>query len=1062
MILSRVLLWAGLLIGVAIAPAKASAEEANTANKSDAPDSPATQLRVPDGFTVQQAAGPPLVTHPTMGCLDPQGRLYVCNNAGVNMSREELEQHRPNAIRRLVDRDGDGVFDSSTVFADRMTFPMGAVWHAGSLYVASPPNIWRLTDTDDDGVADEREAIVSQFGYTGNAASIHGCFLGPDGRLYWTDGYHGHEFKDASGRVTSSREGSYLFSCRTDGSDVQIHCGGGMDNPVEVDFTAAGDMLGTVNILYTRPRVDALVHWLHGGVYPHRERVLEEVKVTGDWLGPVHPFGHVAVSGLTRYRSRFLNPQWQDDWFVTFFNSGQVVRVSLQQAGSSFSATEHPFLSSTSRDFHPTDVLEDADGSLLVIDTGGWFYRGCPTSQLAKPEIQGGIYRIRPSDAGRAAGTSVADPRGLQLPWDDIDIASLIERMEDPRFAVRQRALDACVARGRQALAHFAARPAPSSPAARRNEAWVLVRLAQDERTAAVATDRLQTLAGDADSRVRQVACIGLARSVAAVDPSVLLERLKDEVPGVARHAARAVGMQRIAAVPQLVAVLERPRADRSLQHAAGYALLEIADSAALRSELSRLSPLQTAAQRAAWPTVLLALDQTEGAELRFEELSSGLRAADPRCQQVAVEITKRNPQWQTQAGELLGEWFGKPQVPHPAGAATLLTAFINSPPVTSRLGGWLAEDSSREKQLLVLKAMAGADRITPPESALAPLRRLLHSTDEQLASAAIAAIRSLKDDQTFAEDLVRIGHDAQRSPAVRLDALAAIVATDGPLEDESFQQLVQIYQDVRWPTASARAATTLSTAQLSATQLRFLARLLPEASPSDLRTLAAGFARPVDQQTARAFFEGLRAADARLHLSAAELDEVTAQFPAVAKQAAADLIEQLEAHREAKVQQLQRLRDRLPEGDVQRGKALFASEAAKCATCHRVENRGQRVGPDLTTIGANRAGIDLLESIVFPSASIVRDYQAFKVLTVDGQVLTGLLVSESQDRLRFQQADGTMIDLSREAIEEVVPSEVSLMPSGLDETLTTEQLVDIVSYLKSLKPGGSAAKPGS
>ena len=246
----------------------------------------AAEIQVPDGFSVQLAAGPPLVTHPTMACFDDAGRLFVCNNAGVNMTNQELEEKLPNSIVMLTDQDHDGRFDSSTLFADKMTFPMGGVWHDGALYVASPPNIWRLRDTDDDGVADERTAIVSKFGYNGNAASIHGCFFGPDGRLYWTDGFHGHEFKDDSGNVTSSREGSYIFSCRSDGSDVRIHCGGGMDNPVEIDFTDRGDMLGTVNILYTRPRVDCLVHWLYGGAYPHREKVLNEMKVTGDFLGP--------------------------------------------------------------------------------------------------------------------------------------------------------------------------------------------------------------------------------------------------------------------------------------------------------------------------------------------------------------------------------------------------------------------------------------------------------------------------------------------------------------------------------------------------------------------------------------------------------------------------------------------------------------------------------------------------------------------------------------------------------------------------------------------------------
>src|SRR5690606_11507411 len=111
----------------------------------------------------------------------------------------------------------------------QMTFPQGALWHGGSLYVASPPHIWKLTDTNDDGVADVREAIVGKFGYTGNAADIHGCFLGPDGRIYWCDGRHGHEFIDAEGNVASRGKAARIFSCREDGSDVRVHCGGGMD-----------------------------------------------------------------------------------------------------------------------------------------------------------------------------------------------------------------------------------------------------------------------------------------------------------------------------------------------------------------------------------------------------------------------------------------------------------------------------------------------------------------------------------------------------------------------------------------------------------------------------------------------------------------------------------------------------------------------------------------------------------------------------------------------------------------------------------------------------------------
>ena len=69
---------------------------------------------------------------------------------------------------------------------------MGVLWYRGALYTASPPSLWRLEDSDGDGRADERRELVTRFGFTGNAADIHGPFLGPDGRLYWADGRHGH------------------------------------------------------------------------------------------------------------------------------------------------------------------------------------------------------------------------------------------------------------------------------------------------------------------------------------------------------------------------------------------------------------------------------------------------------------------------------------------------------------------------------------------------------------------------------------------------------------------------------------------------------------------------------------------------------------------------------------------------------------------------------------------------------------------------------------------------------------------------------------------------------
>src|SRR5207245_2165223 len=105
--------------------------------------------------------GAPLVKFPMLGGFDERGRLFVAENAGVNLDQDLLAQQKPSRIIVLEDTDGDGVFDRSSVFADGLTFPQGVQWHDGALYVASPPSIWRLEDRDGDGRADTRTEIAT-------------------------------------------------------------------------------------------------------------------------------------------------------------------------------------------------------------------------------------------------------------------------------------------------------------------------------------------------------------------------------------------------------------------------------------------------------------------------------------------------------------------------------------------------------------------------------------------------------------------------------------------------------------------------------------------------------------------------------------------------------------------------------------------------------------------------------------------------------------------------------------------------------------------------------------
>src|SRR5688572_17295424 len=94
-------------------------------------------LEVPEGFEVITAASAPWLSYPMLGGFDDRGRLFVAENAGVNFDEKALAEQLPSLIRMLEDVDGDGVFERSSVFADKLAFPQGALWHDGALYVTS-------------------------------------------------------------------------------------------------------------------------------------------------------------------------------------------------------------------------------------------------------------------------------------------------------------------------------------------------------------------------------------------------------------------------------------------------------------------------------------------------------------------------------------------------------------------------------------------------------------------------------------------------------------------------------------------------------------------------------------------------------------------------------------------------------------------------------------------------------------------------------------------------------------------------------------------------------------
>lgn len=1008
----------------------------------------AQKIKVPEGFTVELAAGPPLVSHPTFATFDDRGRLFVCENAGVNLTAQDLEAQLPNSIRLLEDNDNDGRFDKSTVFADKMTFPMGGAWHNGALYVASPPSIWRLEDTTGNGVADKRDVIVNMFGYTGNAASIHGCFFGPDGRLYWCDGYHGHEIKDGSGNVISQRKGSYIFSSKPDGSDVRLHSGGGMDNPVELDFTDEGELLGTVNILYTRPRVDALVHWLHGGAYPHREQVLSEIKITGDLLGPVHRFGHVAVSGTMRYRSGVMDHRWRDNMFATFFNRGKVVRLETERDGSSFSVTQREFLSCNNRDFHPTDVVEDADGSLLVVDTGGWFYRGCPTSQHEKPEILGGIYRIR-----RSRMTTLPDSWGKRINWSKQTNNDLVHLLNDTRIKVQERAIAECAKRRESIVGTLQQTVRIRDIRQRQNAIWALTRIVGDEISRDSAGDErgwvsqaraaIRSALSDQNFNIRLTACRSLATYPDQLSVEQLLQLVNNDEPAIRREAASAVGcIGDKRAVPSLLKALENS-IDRSEEHALIFALIEIADTSTTRTGLTSTN---TNTQRGA----LIAIDQIDNGDLAANDILPLIESSDPRLQQTAVKVFCSHADWADDAAEVLEVLLARSQYNESA-IRLLVTTFVAEQSVSDLIGRRLNDSTtSSEIKDLLLNAIAQKQNAPLNPSWVTPLQRMLESDDARAVRLAMSAVAALKPEQ-FKQQLNNIASDESKPDLLRVDALQIASGNRNRLTESAFELLVELLNS-GGPRESVRAAQKLGASSLTTSQTIQLAPKLTAAGPSQLRELLRPFQRSGDAEIAKAFLTAMKDARGLTYLAPHEFSDVIKRYPREWLPKANVLLARVQQEEAKKLARIDKLIPLLKDGDATRGRKLFFAEKTKCATCHRVGNKGGKIGPDLTTIGANRAAQDLLESIVFPSATFVRDYEPQTVLTTDGRVFSGLIVRESNIALHIQQQTGDPIILSRDEIDEVSSGTVSIMPNGLEKALSKTELADVVAYLSSLK----------
>ena len=890
---------------------------------------------VPAGFTLQKAAES---AFPMFATFDDRGRLYVTESSGGDLYVELKTRVRGCRIRRFEDKDGDGVFETSTVFAEGLVPSMGIAWHDGKIYAADPPDLVTFEDLDDDGKADRKRVILSGFGHTDNG-SLHGLVFGPDGLLYMTTGEpDGYSLPGRDGKKLTGVSGA-LIRCKPDGTNVEV-VARGFENLVEVVFLPGGDILGTCN-WYQKPEGgirDAIVHLVDGGLYPYCPDQGTAVPITGSFIPPLALFPAVALSGFARAES-------DGSLYSAQHNTRKVVRHVLTRLGSSYTAENVDFVRSDNPDFHPSDVLEAPDGSLIVLDTGAWYVQHCPTGKIRTSEAKGGIWRVRStttSAAKRAAPARI--PVGLS--------PELLQKWLP-------------------------------DPAASR----ALARLPKTEAAPA------------------------------------LVEVLRSGTPPERFAAAEALATcGTVDSLPAIWSALAG-EPDAFLEHALIRAALLVT-----RGNVPEGTPDHPRVRKA----VLLIRDQSPKG-LRAEILLPQLGSSDADLRRTALGILQKHRDWAPLALRMVDRWLDQPElgVEDRASLRALILEFQSDPGLQKKIGTAL-------DRAPVLEAVAETTLPRLPDSWKPGLAAALADprSEIRLQGVRVVATLGLPDYDAL---LTELSANEAEPAALRFEALRALVARH-PMPSPAALDFL-----LGHVAAGGEAVTRIAAAEIlrrSTLDDAVLARVLKSIrgdgliSPSLFPlTKAAG---PALDEIARSIREGWRP-------PTGELGPLLAKLPEDVR----TIVGKAAEESTAKLAQFEPL---LKGGEAAKGLEVFYGKKVACGACHSVGSRGGKVGPDLTKIGAIRAGRDLLESILLPSSTFAQGYEPYLVLTKDGSILSGLLAHQSSDAVTLRDAGGAEVQLRRERIQQMKRSEKSIMPEGLERALSPDEFRDLLAYLQSLR----------
>jgi putative membrane-bound dehydrogenase-like protein len=954
-------------------------------------------FRVPQGFRVELVACEPNVIDPVAMAFDESGRLFVAEMPGYPNGGVATGDIHSGKIILLEDRDGDSFYEHATTFAEGLRFPTSVTPWKGGLLAAVAPDIVFFEDIDADGKARKQRTLYSGFGLENIQQLINGLQWGLDNWVYGCAG--------SNGGTVRSAEKPEMPALTLHNRGVRFH----PDRPGNIEPTSGGGQFGLAaddwQQWFTATNSQHLRHIVLPDHYLRRNPSLAVPTVTLDIpdhgaackVFRISPFEAWRVERTRRRKhgpdaQRFPSTELVPGGFITSACSPVVYTADLYPE----SYQNNTFVCDPANNLVHRDILvphgatfvaQRAEADSEFLASTDTWFR--PVSLTIGPD--GALYV---ADFYREV---IETP--LSLP-DDIKAKLNLESRgrgriwrivpEETRPATKPALGKVTTDELVKHLTH-------------RNSWWRLTaqRLLV-ERQDKSAVKGLAKMARDAESAQGRAHALWTLQGLNALDQSLVVQALQDPSPRVREQALRLAenrlgSSARVREAAGALAIDPSPRVRFQLAFTLGEA--EAPETTAALAKIARhdlADPwIRTAILSSAFRCAPALLESLLG----DREFTGHLRSeALPFLTQLAALVGARPGNSDlAQALKLLGE------------PGTGATEWQNA--ILTGLGQGL---QNRQRSL------SGLWEHPPAE-----IKEVLDKTRPFFAQAA----GRVQDEKSSIDE---------RVSAARLLAFAPFAIAAEPL-----RSLLQPQNTVGLQIAAVRALANHSDSTGAADIL--LSRWAGYSPVVRREVLEALLARPNRLSQLLDAIEQKKVLPGQLE--PARLDQIRRYPDAKLRQRALKLLAgQAAPDRKQVLGNYQTVLQLKP--DIGKGKMVFKRV---CSTCHRLENQGVEVGPDLLSALRNKTPDTLLVDILDPSREVDPRFLNYQVTTKAGRVFTGMIAAETASSITLRRAEKAEDTILRSQIDEIQATAKSVMPDGLEMQLSKQDVADVIAYLLSV-----------